>query len=138
MAFLSIDFVILFISTFVLYSLSSAKTRNYYLLAASCIFIAWNNPFFLAMSLTTTVFTFVAAQVIEKNKDNEKLVQINYFASIVILVGLWLLFHNPDWIRVLIPSGSTEETHVLFIQRFLYPLGMSFYTFQAIGYLTDV
>ena len=61
MVFLSIDFVILFISTFVLYSLSPAKARNYYLLAASGIFIAWNNPFFFAMFLITTVFTFAAA-----------------------------------------------------------------------------
>ena len=138
MAFLSIDFAVLFISTFVLYSLSPAKARNYYLLGASCLFIAWNNPFFLIMSLIATLFTFAAAQVIEKNKDNEKPVQISYFSSIAILVGLWILFHNPDWLGAQIPSGSAEETHTSFIQRFLFPLGMSFYTFQAIGYLTDV
>ncbi len=138
MAFLSIDFIILFISTFVLYSLSPAKARNYYLLASSCLFIAWNNPFFLAISLITTLFTFAAAQIIERNKDNEKQAQISYFSSIAILVGLWILFHNPDSLNAILPVNSTEEAHASLIHRILYPLGMSFYTFQAIGYLTDI
>lgn len=138
MAFLSIDFIVLFISTFVLYSLSPSRVRNYYLLAASCLFIAWNNPFFLVMALLSTLVTFLAAQRIEKEKENEKRAQINYFSSIGILVGLWILFHNPTWMSSISSLGSPDEAPASFIQRILYPLGMSFYTFQAIGYLTDV
>ena len=138
MAFLSIEFAVLFLITFLLYSLSPARLRNYYLLVASCVFIGWNNQFFLAMSMAATLFTFIAAQLIAKNKDNERCARITHLLSIFILVVLWLLFHNPEWLCSMFHIRSTDEGDLSFLSRIVYPLGMSFYTFQAIGYLTDV
>ncbi len=137
MAFLSLDFAILFIATFLLYSFSPAKARNFYLLVASCVFIAWNNPFFLVMSVLVTAFTFVAGRVIEKFQDKGK-VQLIHALSIAVLVGLWILFHNPAWLSGIlhIRSGAAGDSSI--VSRLICPLGMSFYTFQAIGYLTDV
>ena len=138
MAFLSIDFAILFTFTFLLYSFSPVKARNYYLLTASCLFIAWNNLFFLVMSVLTTLFTFIAGQAIEKNQSNEKKTQAYYMLSIVVLIGMWILFHNASWLSSIISFFPIDKAHTSSIDQLIYPLGMSFYTFQAIGYLTDV
>lgn len=61
-----------------------------------------------------------------------------YVTGVIVLVAGWIFFHYTgiaaDIVHLVAPSVKRESVR----HSLLFPLGMSFYTFQAIGYMTDV
>lgn len=94
------------------------------MLAASGVFIGYFNPVFLVTALVVSLFTYSAAILIEQACEKERGSRLIYWSSISCLVLCWIGFRYAN--RLTGDSG------------FIFPLGMSFYTFQAIGYLTEV
>ena len=99
---------------------SKAVPCNLILLVTSCIFIGWYYLPFLLTAVVVALFTFFWAQWMESRAKAGKKTKPVYIAGIIALIGGWLLLH-----------GTV-------IDDIIFPLGMSFYTFQAISYLTDV
>lgn len=124
MSFISLEFVLLFLLSFILYHFVSDKGRKFVLLAASGVFIGYFNPVFLVTALVVSLFTYGAAILIEQVFEKERGSCLIYWSSISCLVLCWIGFSYAN--RLTGDSG------------FIFPLGMSFYTFQAIGYLTEV
>lgn len=124
MSFISLEFILLFLLCFTLYHFVSDKGRKLVLLAASGVFIGYFNPAFLVTTLVVSLFTYGAAILIEQAREKEKVPRLIYWSSISCLVLCWIGFRYAN--RLTGDSG------------FIFPLGMSFYTFQAIGYLTEV
>lgn len=124
MSFISLEFVLLFLLSFILYHFVSDKGRKFVLLAASGVFIGYFNPVFLVTALVVSLFTYGAAILIEQVFEKERGSCLIYWSSISCLVLCWIGFRYAN--RLTGDSG------------FIFPLGMSFYTFQAIGYLTEV
>lgn len=117
MEFLSIPFAVCMAATFLLYYLSSnRKWQHAILLIASCVFIGYYHLSYLFVVLGVTVFTFFAGKAICKHVDGT-MGAVLLWSSIVFLAGSWLIA------RYVAP---------------LFPLGMSFYTFQALAYLIDI
>lgn len=124
MSFISLEFILLFLLCFTLYHFVSDKGRKLVLLAASGVFIGYFNPAFLVTTLVVSLFTYGAAILIEQAREKGKGSRLIYWSSISCLVLCWIGFRYAN--RLTGDSG------------FIFPLGMSFYTFQAIGYLTEV
>lgn len=124
MSFISLEFILLFLLCFTLYHFVSDKGRKLVLLAASGVFIGYFNPAFLVTTLVVSLFTYGAAIFIEQAREKGKGSRLIYWSSISCLVLCWIGFRYAN--RLTGDSG------------FIFPLGMSFYTFQAIGYLTEV
>ena len=124
MSFISLEFVLLFLLCFTLYHFVSDKGRKFVLLAASGVFIGYFNPAFLVMALVVSLFTYGAAILVEQACKKERGSSLIYWSCISCLVLCWIGFRYVN--RLNGDSG------------FIFPLGMSFYTFQAIGYLTEV
>lgn len=124
MSFISLEFILLFLLCFTLYHFVSDKGRKLVLLAASGVFIGYFNPAFLVTTLVVSLFTYGAAILIEQARKKGKGSRLIYWSSISCLVLCWIGFRYAN--RLTGDSG------------FIFPLGMSFYTFQAIGYLTEV
>lgn len=120
MQFLSFNFLALFTLYFFLYYAVKGRARNLILLVTSCIFIGWYYLPFLLTAVVVALFTFFWAQWMESRAKAGKKTKPVYIAGIIALIGGWLLLH-----------GTV-------IDDIIFPLGMSFYTFQAISYLTDV
>ena len=117
MEFLSIPFAVCMAATFLLYYLSSnRKWQHAILLIASCVFIGYYHLSYLFVVLGVTVFTFFAGKAICKHVDGT-MGAVLLWSSIVFLAGFWLIA------RYVAP---------------LFPLGLSFYTFQALAYLIDI
>lgn len=116
MLFLSLSFVTLFVICFIVYYWVADKYRNPLLLVASAIFAGYANWIFLLVAVIISLFTYVAGRLIERTDEKRAIYLL--FGSIGILVTTWISFRY-----------STS---------LIFPLGISFYTFQAIGYLTDV
>lgn len=124
MSFISLEFVLLLLLCFTLYHLVSTQKQKFVLLAASGVFIGYFNPLFLVTALAVSLFTYRAAILVEQASEKKRGSRLLYWGSISCLVLCWIGFRYANRL--------TGDTGLVF------PLGMSFYTFQAIGYLTEV
>lgn len=94
------------------------------MLAASGVFIGYFNPLFLVTALAVSFFTYGAAILVEQAHEKNKGSSLIYWSSISSIVLCW--------------TGFRYANNLTGDSGFIFPLGMSFYTFQAIGYLTEV
>lgn len=124
MSFISLEFVLMLLLCFTLYHLVREKGRKRILLAASGVFIGYFNLVFLVTALVVSLFTYGAAIRIERACEKERGSRLVYWSSISCLVLCWIGFRYAYQL-----TGNSG---------IVFPLGMSFYTFQAIGYLTEV
>lgn len=122
MSFISLDFVALFVCTFLLYYLLPAKNKKIILLLSSCIFIAYYHITFLVTALSISLATFGLGRWMGKAKS-EKAEKRIYISGLCALIAGWLAFRY---------ANHLTGVHLLF------PLGISFYTFQALSYLTEI
>lgn len=122
MSFISLNFVVLFACTFILYHTLPSRFRKATLLTASCLFIGFYHLTFLITALILTLTTFYLGKWIGQTKRESSMKGI-YFSGVCFLVVSWLAFRYAD---------RLTDCHILF------PLGISFYTFQAISYLTEI
>lgn len=147
MIFNSFQFLWLFPVIFITYHVCSRiankkkipKASNYILLIISYLLYAQWNPAYTLILLGVTLCTYLSAIIIEKQEAYGKKKYIIYSAAILTLLPL-IVFKYYDFI-----IGSFKELFAHFgitlgLQglNWAIPLGLSFFTFQAIGYLWDV
>lgn len=117
MEFLSIPFVCCMAITFLLYYLRQERGwQHTILLVASMVFIGYYHPVYLLIASAITVFTFFWGRIIHANLGT-RAGTIYLWTGIIALTGFWLVA------RYWFP---------------LFPLGISFYTFQALSYLIEI
>ena len=133
MLFSSMTFVFLFLPILcVLYLCTKKELHNPILLVASIIFYAWGEPKYLAIMLLTIIVNYAGALAIEKFEKHKKLALI-----LTILADLGFLAYFKYFNFVLENINHIFSMDIKFIEVIL-PLGISFYTFQAMSYLIDV
>ena len=152
MLFTSIEFLFLFLPLVLAgYYLLPFRwnIKNYFLLAASLGFYAWGEPKFVFVMLASIAFNYLAALAIERLREGRsrgtrdptvsplpaKAALAVAVAGNLALIGVWkyanfvtatLRGWFPSW------QGAIPET------SFLLPIGISFFTFQALSYVVDV
>lgn len=136
MLFNSIDFILFFVAVVVLYyAMPTNKTRKLILLLASYYFYANWNVAFLFILLYVTALSYLLGKRLEK-KGNRGLLSGGIIALLLPLLGfkyLNFLFSSiNDMIHLC--GGAFEIPAV----KWLLPVGISFYTFIAVGYVVDV
>ena len=150
MSFDSVDFLLFFPIVALLYYVIPNKTRfnfrNMWLLIASYYFyMSWNAKY-AVLILFSTVITYICGLLIDKellNQINSKLLDnkkiilafgllINILILSVFKYGNFIL-HNVYIVLKRITILESEPHLDL-----LLPVGISFYTFQALGYIIDV
>ncbi|WP_271766966.1 MBOAT family O-acyltransferase [Aquimarina algiphila] len=142
MVFNSLDFVVFIIPVFLLYWLVFSKSniyQNLFLLAVSIFFYAWADWRFLILLLGSTLINYYLGLKIYRTPEDHKK-SIFLYIGLVFNVGLLLYFKYFNFFyegfyEILNVLGSTSTYNSLVI---LLPLGISFFTFQTLGYLIDV
>ena len=126
-------FVFLFLPILcVLYLCSKKELHNPILLVSSILFYAWGEPKYLAIMLLTIIVNYTGALAIEKFEKHKKLALI-----LTVLADLGFLAYFKYFNFVLENINHIFSMDIKFIEVIL-PLGISFYTFQAMSYLIDV
>jgi D-alanyl-lipoteichoic acid acyltransferase DltB (MBOAT superfamily) len=117
------------------------RLRRFWLLIASYYFyMGWNAKYALLI-LTSTVITYICGILIDRTSENYKGRRKLYFvASLLINLGILVFFKYFYFLHdtvatVLSIFGINLSASKLDI---LLPVGISFYTFQALGYTIDV
>ena len=142
MLFNSLEFCIFFPIIFTLYFLSTHKIKRnlvsqIILLTASLFFYACWNPSYLALILISVIITYLSGVYMEKYEAKKKLILT---VSLVSNLAILFFFKYYNFFVDSVHSASTILGCEITIPNFnvLLPVGISFYTFQALGYSIDV
>lgn len=142
MLFNSVAFLLFFPIVCVLYFAIPAKrirVRNLLLLVASYYFYMNWEPAYALLLLASTVVTYLASIGIGhfKEKRNKKLCLMG---SLVLNLAVLFLFKYFNFFALNIETALRSSGLGIDIPEFglLLPVGISFYTFQALGYSIDV
>ena len=137
MLFSSLEFLYLYLPlTLLLYFTLPPRWRNAVLLSVSLVFYGWGEPIYLFLMVFTIAVDYAAGLLIARHRDREKRAKGILIAAIVINLGLLAFFKYSDFILDnlrLIPALSSLPRLDLAL-----PIGISFYTFQALSYVIDV
>lgn len=135
MVFSSLYFTFYFLPVIVaLYYCLRGKWRNYLLLIASLIFYAYGEPRFVFVMMGSILVNYVMARII--NHYNER--DISGFilaADVFINVGILFIFKYLDFA---ITAGNSILGTSIQPRGIALPIGISFFTFQAMSYVIDV
>ena len=132
MSFISIAFVCLFsVTAFLYWFVKNQRSKQLVLLLASYIFYGyWDYRFLSLLLIQTTVCYFVAVNA-EDNAKGKRYLTIGIIISLGIL-GFFKYFNFfIDSIELLFNVDINGMINIIL------PVGISFYTFQAISYMID-
>lgn len=143
MLFNSLQFLIFFPIVVAVYYLIPRKIRTYWLLAASYYFyMCWNAKYVLLL-LFSTIVTYMSGILLEKcpqgdeGKRHRKLcVAVSFILNLSILFVFKYLDFGIESLNQVLSHLHIELNAPTF--DLLLPVGISFYTFQALGYTVDV
>ncbi|WP_078555880.1 MBOAT family O-acyltransferase [Bacillus alkalicellulosilyticus] len=135
MVFSSVVFIFLFLPVvLLLYYISPVKLRNLILLLCSIFFYAWGEPKYVILMIISITVNYFSGLLINKYKDKaSKQVALGLTITVNIAILGYYKYINfiIDNINVIFNLSINNEPLPL-------PIGISFYTFQAVSYLIDV
>ena len=164
MTFISISFIAFIAAVILVYFAVPSRYQWIVLLTASYVFYWINSGVLLLVMFGSTAATFLTARIIENISSNgkkyiserageltkeekkalkektKKRTRLALFLGIVVVLGMLLFlkyfnFFGSNVSKLLSLAGIQAEVPVLNI---LLPLGISYYTLQAIGYMVDI
>ena len=139
MIYNSFNFIILFPLIFILYYAIPAKyqkARNIFLLAVSyLLYLQWK-PVYALILLGVTAVTYYSALIVTKVKHPKWVVTTGILLALLPLT----FFKYFNFINETVSDGLAMiglNFHLMGL-NWAIPIGISFFTFQALGYLWDV
>ena len=139
MLFSSTIFLLLFLPIVLgVAHLAPRRLRNGWLLAASLLFYAWGEVFFVGVMVASILANFALGILIDRHRASPR-ARLFLIGAVVVNIGLLFAYkyanffvanlnHVLEWFSV---------TPVAWVPTHL-PIGISFFTFQALSYVIDV
>ena len=139
MLFNSLQFALFLPIVFALYWALPHKFRWLILLIASCWFYMSGNAKYIIFLATATLISYTSAILMEKQESIKKKKLILAVAAVLCLGVLFMLkyfnFFSTSLSKMCSAFSIKLQPTTL---KLLLPVGLSFYTFQTVGYLIDV
>ena len=139
MLFNSVEFLIFFPIVLAVYLILPKKVKYIWLLIASFYFYMSWNPKYVVLIVFSIAVTYVMGLLIEKAKkvsSKKWVLGLGIAANLGVLFLFKYLDFFFDNLNSLLSAVGIHAVEKPF--DFLLPVGISFYTFQAIGYCIDV
>lgn len=128
--------------------------KNYFLLFASIIFYAWGGIAWTLIMIVSIIINFIGGMLISKIKNDRKFLR-RFTLMLVIILNLAILFYfkyfnmvliaieqvyaNPnDALMCITNIFNMQRTYAINIKDIVLPIGISFFTFQAMSYVFDI
>lgn len=139
MIYNSVNFIVLYPLIFLLYYLIPArytKLRNIFLLIVSyLLYLQWK-PVYALILLAVTAITYLAALKVNGSRHPKRLITVSVILTLLPLLFFKYFNFINDSISTLL-SAIGLDFHLQGL-NWAIPIGISFFTFQALGYLWDV
>lgn len=137
MQVISVFFVLFFLIVFFLFYSVKQKSKLILLLSASAFFVYFISPQALIFCSVSTVINFFLALLI-KNDRFKNFKRSLFYSGMIWNIGSLIFYKYTNFLLEYLNLGLNLFTSAdleLPLMSILTPLGISFYTFQAIGYL---
>lgn len=133
MLFCTFEYMLFFPVVTVVFFLLPQIMKRYWLLAVSLFFYACWKPEYLALIIISILITYFSSRAIERLENRSKLILV---ACLVSNLAILFFFKYFNFVAATVNSLASHQ-YVPLLDVVL-PVGISFYTFQAIGYTIDV
>ena len=117
------------------YYLVPYKVKNIVLLIASLFFYAWGEPVYIILMILSIVFNYFCGRDIKAKEEDPRGAK---FAVIFAIAGNLLILGFFKYYGFLIETINSILPTDIPYRELALPVGISFYTFQAISYILDV
>ena len=136
MVFSSLLFTFFFLpAVMLIYFLAKDKYRNYILLTASLIFYGYGEPKFVFIMLASIMINYGFALRIDRIRSSRNKVRFLLVFDVAVNLGILFVFKYLDFAI----SATNQVIGTSFqIKNIALPIGISFFTFQALSYVIDV
>ena len=139
MVFSSVTFLFFFLPAVLTLSFFSGKWKNGTLLAASLVFYAWGEGLYLLVMLGSIAMNFTYGQFLQHDDSRKNPARSILILSILSNFGLlgFCKYANfvTDNFNILLTTLQLPNLNLAPVHL---PIGISFFTFQAVSYLIDV
>jgi alginate O-acetyltransferase complex protein AlgI len=138
MSLVSFEFIVFFVLVVAVFFMVPHRFRWIYLLAASYFFYMWWDPKYALLILTTTVIVYLTGLLMHNRTARVKklCVGLSVASNLAILFVFKYFYFFNNSIRDLL--GIFGVNYTVPVLNLLLPVGISFYTFQALSYTIDV
>lgn len=139
MLFNSFTYLSFIIVVIPLYYLLPSKLKNSFLLLTSFLFYAYWDWRFCSLLIITTLTVYLCGKFIYASKEQSKK-KLYLYISLIVNLGILVLFKYYNFFIDSFSSafsvfgGNLDWLHL----KLILPIGISFYTFQALTYVIDI
>ena len=135
MVFSSLTFLLIFlpVTLAVYFVYRNIRYRNFVLLIASLLFYAWGEPVYLFVMILVTLFIYLGAIMIQTLNSKAAKKAVLSLTLVLALGSLFYFKYAAFFANQILPSIGVDAR----IAEQRLPIGISFYTFQAISYIVD-
>ena len=139
MVFSSITFLLCFLPvTLIAYYLAGNRLRNLVLLLTSLLFYAWGEGGYVLIMLLSIALNFVVGRLLDRTEGKQARTAV-LAGGIGLNLALLGYFKYGNWlaeiVAALIPGLKAPD---ILADPIHLPIGISFFTFQALSYIIDV
>lgn len=138
MTFSSLSFLFYFLpAALILYYLFyfSRTMKNLVLLVCSLAFYAWGEPKYILLLAASIAVNYCLGLLVGQAKSRSGLAHFWLVAALIFNLGMLFVFKYLTFVTKNISYATGGKTGVVDI---VMPIGVSFFTFQAISYVIDV
>ncbi len=135
MVFSSLTFLCIFLPVVLAlyYLLPTLRIRNILLIAVSLLFYAYGEPVYVLLMIASIIINYIFGRLL--GTENKKKRQWILAIAVVINIGLLMVFKYLDMMVQTVNQLCGSEIPLVGLAL---PIGISFFTFQALSYVIDV
>ena len=138
MVFSSVLFIFIFLPlSLLLFYLAPKKAKSFVILLSSLLFYAWGEIRYTSIIICSILINYFFGLLLDQKLPLSLIFRKAIFI-IAIFVDLFLLGYYKYYDFMAENIDTLFGSVLLPIKRILLPLGISFFTFQALGYVIDV
>lgn len=133
MVFSSLFFICVFLPiVYILYCvIPSLKGRNVLLIVVSLLFYAYGEPVYVLLLVASSFFNYIFARLIDTGHRKKSFLIL----SVILNIGILGVFKYTGFV---IGTVNRLWGNDIAIPNIIMPIGISFFTFQALSYVVDV
>lgn len=136
MVFSSPIFLFVFLPfVFIVNRILPERFRNTFLLLVSLIFYAWGEPIYVILMLISVAVNYVMARLMGAKENRTPIAKLWLVLCVVFNIGMLFVFKYANFFTDNVNGLFGSAIEIPFIRL---PIGISFFTFQAMSYSIDV